>query len=44
MLVGFQNGKGIAMGNAVDEVKEKADFVIDSNDNEGIAKYLCRNM
>lgn len=33
-------GKGIAMGNAIDEVKEKADAVIGSNDEEGIAKYL----
>ena len=35
-------GKGIAMGNAVDEVKKGADLVIGSNDNEGIAEYLRR--
>ena len=35
-------GKGIAMGNAIDEVKEKADLVIGSNDEDGIAKYLER--
>lgn len=33
-------GKGIAMGNAVDEVKEKADLVIGSNEEDGIAVYL----
>ncbi|MWP47810.1 Cof-type HAD-IIB family hydrolase [Gilliamella sp. Pas-s27] len=30
----------IAMGNAVDELKEKAEFVADTNDNDGIAKAL----
>lgn len=33
-------GRGIAMGNAIDEVKERADLVIGSNDEEGIAEYL----
>lgn len=33
-------GKGIAMGNAVDAVKEKADLVIGSNEEDGIAEYL----
>lgn len=33
-------GKGIAMGNAIDEVRKKADLVIGSNDEEGIAEYL----
>lgn len=33
-------GKGIAMGNALDEVKMIADVVIGSNDEEGIAEYL----
>lgn len=33
-------GKGIAMGNAIDEVKKVADQVIGTNDDEGIAKYL----
>lgn len=33
-------GRGIAMGNAIDEVKEKADLVIGSNDEDGIAEYL----
>lgn len=34
-------GKGIAMGNAIDEVKGEADLVIGSNDEDGIAKYLA---
>lgn len=33
-------GIGVAMGNAIDEVKVIADIVIDSNDNDGIAQYL----
>ena len=33
-------GMGIAMGNAIQEVKQIADMVIGSNDNEGIASYL----
>ncbi len=33
-------GKGVAMGNALDEVKNIADAVIRSNDEEGIAEYL----
>jgi len=33
-------GLGIAMGNAHDEVKEKADAVTDSNDEDGIAKAI----
>lgn len=33
-------GKGIAMGNAVKEVKNKADLIIGSNDEDGIAEYL----
>ncbi len=33
-------GKGVAMGNAIDEVRERADIVIGSNDDDGIAEYL----
>ncbi len=33
-------GIGIAMGNAIPEVKEAADIIIDTNDNDGIALYL----
>lgn len=33
-------GVGVAMGNAIDEVKEIADCVIGDNDHDGIARYL----
>lgn len=33
-------GLGVAMGNAIDEVKNRADMVIGSNDEEGIALFL----
>lgn len=33
-------GTGVAMGNAIDEVKEKADIVIASNDEDGIADFI----
>lgn len=33
-------GLGIAMGNAIDDVKKIADIIIDTNDNDVIGKYL----
>ena len=33
-------GLGVAMYNAVDEAKKAADFVTDTNDNDGVAKVL----
>jgi len=40
-------GQGIAMGNAADSVKQKADYITDSNDNEGVAnainKFILHN-
>lgn len=33
-------GTGVAMGNAIDEAKERADIVIGSNDEEGIADFI----
>lgn len=33
-------GKGVAMGNALEEVKQAADVVIGSNDEDGIGEYL----
>jgi len=33
-------GTGIAMGNALDEVKKNADIIIGRNDEDGIAEYL----
>lgn len=35
-------GRGIAMGNAVDEVKNIADLVIGDHNEDGIAEYLTR--
>ncbi len=37
-------GLGIAMGNAIDAVKEKADVVIGSNDEDGIAAFIEENI
>ena len=33
-------GIGVAMGNAIDEVKSMADVIIGTNDEDGIADYL----
>lgn len=33
----------IAVGNANDEVKSRADFVIDTNNNNGVAKWISEN-
>ena len=33
-------GKGLAMENAIDQVKEAADQVCDSNENDGVAKWI----
>lgn len=33
-------GTGVAMGNAIDAVKDKADVVIGSNDEEGVAIFV----
>lgn len=37
-------GNGIAMGNAIDEVIAAADCVCDTNDNDGVAKWLEENV
>ena len=37
-------GTGVAMGNALDEVKAVADCECDTNENDGIAKYLEENV
>lgn len=37
-------GTGVAMGNAIDAVKNRADLVIGSNDEEGIASFLLQNL
>lgn len=33
-------GVGVAMGNGISRVKEIADFICDTNDNDGVAKWL----
>lgn len=33
-------GLGIAMDNAIDEIKEIADYITDTNDNDGVAKAI----
>lgn len=33
-------GLGVAMGNAADEIKKQADYVTDTNNNDGIAKVV----
>jgi hypothetical protein len=38
------SGIGIAMGNAVPEVKAAADLFCDTNENDGIAKWLEENL
>lgn len=37
-------GVGIAMENALDEIKAAADFVCDTNDNDGVAKWIKENV
>ena len=37
-------GLGVAMGNAVDEVKEAANLVTDTNDRDGVAKVVEKYM
>lgn len=36
-------GVGVAVANAIDEVLEAADFVTESNDRDGVAKYIEKN-
>lgn len=37
-------GMGVAMGNAIDEVKHKAKAITSTNDEEGIYEYLNKNL
>ena len=37
-------GVGIAVDNAIGEVKQRADFICDSNENDGVAKWLEGNV
>lgn len=36
--------RGVAMENAIDEVKNKADIVIGSNNEDGIAAFIEENL
>ena len=38
------SGIGVAVSNAIDEVKAVADYVCDTNDNDGVAKWLEENV
>lgn len=42
MLVSM--GSGVPMGNAIEEVKMIADYICDTNDNDGVAKWLDENI
>ena len=33
-------GMGVAMGNAFDEIKEVANYITDSNEEDGVAKAI----
>ena len=35
-------GMGIAMGNAIDKVKEKSNFITETNDNDGVASAIYK--
>jgi len=37
-------GLGVAMGNSVEEIKLIADYICDTNDNDGVAKWLNENI
>jgi hydroxymethylpyrimidine pyrophosphatase-like HAD family hydrolase len=37
-------GAGVAMGNALDEVKAAADYICDTNENDGVAKWIEENV
>jgi Cof subfamily protein (haloacid dehalogenase superfamily) len=37
-------GIGVAMGNAMDDLKQKADAITDTNDNDGVAKWINTNL
>jgi len=37
-------GIGVAVANAIDEVKEAANYICDTNDNDGVAKWINENI
>lgn len=40
----LNSGIGVAMRNSIDEIKELADYICDTNDNDGVAKWLDKNI
>jgi hydroxymethylpyrimidine pyrophosphatase-like HAD family hydrolase len=36
-----KSGIGVAMNNAIDEVKAVANYICDSNNNDGVANWLA---
>ena len=40
----LNSGLSVAMGNAIDEIKIIADHICDTNDNDGVAKWLDENI
>jgi hydroxymethylpyrimidine pyrophosphatase-like HAD family hydrolase len=38
-----KSGIGVAVGNAIPEVKAAADYICASNDDDGVAKWLEEN-
>jgi hydroxymethylpyrimidine pyrophosphatase-like HAD family hydrolase len=39
-----QCGTGVAVANAIDAAKEAADVVVECNDEDGVAKWIERNL
>ena len=39
-----QCGTGVAVANAINVVKEAADVVVESNDEDGVAKWIERSL
>ena len=37
-------GVGVAMDNAIDETKDAADYICDTNENDGVAKWIEENL
>ena len=37
-------GHGVAMGNAAEDVKAAAKYICDTNENDGVAKWLEQNV
>jgi hydroxymethylpyrimidine pyrophosphatase-like HAD family hydrolase len=40
----LNSGLSVAMSNAIDDIKALADHICDTNDNDGVAKWLDENI